>query len=205
MLMLQHFIMYDIETIVKKLKVKDSRIVRNDVIERFLTDSRSLTIRENTVFIAFRTNTDDGHRYIGQLYEHGVTNFIISQPLSSFASLYPEANFVEVLDTLQALQKLAKEWRSAFDIPVVGITGSNGKTVIKEFMYQLLSPFYNIVRSPRSYNSQLGVPLSVLKMKENHDLAIFEAGISEPGEMIKLADIIQPTVGIFTNIGSAHQ
>lgn len=197
--------MYDINGIIQTLKPTDKHIVRNDRIQQFLTDSRSLTSREETMFVAFRTTTDDGHHYIDQLYKHGVRNFLISKPLASFAESYPEANFIEVLDTLKALQKLAAEWRKRFDIPTIGITGSNGKTVVKEFLYQLLQPYFNIVRSPRSYNSQLGVPLSILNMRDTNTLAIFEAGISEPGEMGKLGQIVQPSIGIFTNIGSAHQ
>ena len=117
---------------------------------------------------------------------------------------FVDANFIFVDDTLIALQNLAAHHRSQFNYPVIGITGSNGKTIVKEWLYQLLSPDYNIVRSPRSYNSQIGVPLSVWQMSEEHNLAIFEAGISQPGEMEKLEKIIHPTIGVFTNIGEAH-
>ena len=119
-------------------------------------------------------------------------------------SLYPEANFLLVNDTLDALQQLAAYHRQQFNIPVIGITGSNGKTIVKEWLYQLLHEDYNIVRSPKSYNSQIGVPLSVWQMNEQHTLAIFEAGISQQGEMEKLEKIIRPTIGVLTNIGEAH-
>ena len=119
-------------------------------------------------------------------------------------SLYPDANFILVENTLDALQHLASYHRKQFNFPVIGITGSNGKTIVKEWLYQLLHKDYNIVRSPKSYNSQIGVPLSVWQMNEQHSLAIFEAGISQPGEMEKLEEIIQPTIGILTNIGEAH-
>ena len=117
---------------------------------------------------------------------------------------YPEANFLLVYDTVTALQELATFHRKQFTIPVIGITGSNGKTMVKEWLYQLLQEDYNIVRSPKSYNSQTGVPLSVWQMNEQHTLGIFEAGISEQAEMLRLEKVIQPTMGILTNIGEAH-
>ena len=124
--------------------------------------------------------------------------------LPEFESM-KDANFLIVKDTLRALQKLATHHRKQFNIPVIGITGSNGKTIVKEFLYQLLHNEFNIVRSPRSYNSQLGVPLSVWQMSEKNTLGIFEAGISQPDEMERLQPIIAPTIGIITNIGEAHQ
>lgn len=196
---------YTIKEIVEKLPPRRSEIRSNDTIEHILTDSRSLSYREHTLFFALHGEVVDGHLYIEQLYEHGVRNFVITTKGEDLIERYPEANFIVVTDTLGYLQRLAKIWRVKFDIPVVGITGSNGKTIVKEFLYQLLHDRYTIVRSPRSYNSQLGVPLSVLEMSSSDTLAIFEAGISKPDEMTNLADIISPTIGILTNIGPAHQ
>ena len=129
-------------------------------------------------------------------------HFVVSEKID--ASSYPNATFLEVNDTLVALQQLAAFHRNQFDIPVIGITGSNGKTTVKEWLYQFLHGQYNIVRSPRSYNSQIGVPLSVWQINESHTLGIFEAGISQQGEMARLERIIRPTIGVLTNIGEAH-
>lgn len=173
-------------------------------ISWLLTDSRSLCFPHQTLFFALVTKRGDGHRYIQELYERGVRNFCVSR-LPDHMENYPDSNFLQVQDTLAALQKLATWHRSQFDIPVIGITGSNGKTVIKEWLYQILEHDYAVTRSPRSYNSQTGVPLSVWLLDKQSEMGIFEAGISEPGEMRKLWKIIKPTVGILTNIGSAHQ
>jgi alanine racemase len=170
------------------------------VVTDILIDSRRLITPENCLFIALVTKKNDGHRFIEELYGKGVRNFIISNP-----EYKPEkSNCVLVPHTLQALQKLTAHHRKGFNIPVIGITGSNGKTIVKEWLFQLLSPEYTITRSPKSYNSQVGVPLSVWQLKEESQMGIFEAGISEPDEMDKLQAIINPTVGIFTNIGQAH-
>ncbi len=165
-------------------------------------DSRSIERPENALFIALKTQLRDGHNYIQDAYGKGVRSFLVSHSID--ASDLAGANIVEVKDTLAALQQIAAAHRKQFHIPVIGITGSNGKTVVKEWLYQLLNNHYNIVRSPKSYNSQVGVPLSVWLMGKENQLAIFEAGISQPGEMEKLERIIQPTIGIFTNIGEAH-
>ena len=169
-----------------------------------LTDSRRLSFPEQSLFFALQTKTNDGHNYIQGLYKLRVRNFVVSTFLPEFESM-PEANFLVVKDTLKALQKLAAHHRKRFNIPVIGITGSNGKTIVKEFLYQLLHNEFNIVRSPRSYNSQLGVPLSVWQMSDKNTLGIFEAGISQPDEMERLQPIIAPTIGVITNIGEAHQ
>ena len=169
-----------------------------------LTDSRRLSFPEQSLFFALQTKTNDGHNYIQGLYKLRVRNFVVSTFLPEFESM-PEANFLVVKDTLKALQKLAAHHRKRFNIPVIGITGSNGKTIVKEFLYQLLQNEFNIVRSPRSYNSQLGVPLSVWQMSDKNTLGIFEAGISQPDEMERLQPIIAPTIGVITNIGEAHQ
>ena len=169
-----------------------------------LTDSRSLCFPETTLFFALRTERNDGHRYIPELYNRGVRNFVIDQDVDNLKD-YSDANFLKVTNTLAALQRLAERHRDEFDIPVVGITGSNGKTMVKEWLYQLLSPQMNVTRSPRSYNSQIGVPLSVWLMNDHTQLALFEAGISEVGEMQSLQDIIQPTIGVLTSLGAPHQ
>ena len=170
-------------------------------IADLLTDSRHLIDARVALFFALTSVRNDGHKYIKELYEKGVRAFVVRRvPDEPF----PDAVFIVVSDTLKALQTLAAYHRQQFDIPVIGITGSNGKTIIKEWLYQMLSPDHSIVRSPKSYNSQIGVPLSVWQMNANHDLGIFEAGISEPDEMMALQDIIRPRIGVFTNIGQAH-
>lgn len=171
-------------------------------IRRLLTDSRSLSSPEDTLFFAIVTRRGDGHRYIEPLYRRGVHAFVVScLPNGN----YPDAVFFLVTDTLRALQHLAAAHRQRFQIPVVGIAGSNGKTMVKEWLSQLLAPDRIVCRSPRSYNSQIGVPLSVWNLNEATEVGIFEAAISEPGEMERLAAIIQPTLGIFTGLGDAHQ
>ncbi|MCR5014027.1 MAG: bifunctional UDP-N-acetylmuramoyl-tripeptide:D-alanyl-D-alanine ligase/alanine racemase [Bacteroidales bacterium] len=171
-------------------------------IADLLIDSRQLVNPDQTLFIALTSHRNDGHKYIEELYHNGVRSFVVDHvPEGEF----PEACFIVVDDTLKALQQLAAYHRKQYDIPVIGITGSNGKTIVKEWLAQLLGPEYHIVRSPKSYNSQVGVPLSVWQMDETHQLGIFEAGISKPDEMTKLQPIIRPTIGIFTNIGQAHE
>ena len=167
-----------------------------------LTDSRSLCFPEETLFFALHTKRNDGHRYIDNLYRRGVRSFVVEQ-----VPEHPQAdaNYLKVPSTLAALQRLAERHRDEFDIPIVGITGSNGKTMVKEWLYQLLLPSQRIVRSPRSYNSQIGVPLSVWLLNELTEVGIFEAGISQPGEMMALHDIIQPTIGVLTCLSGAHQ
>ena len=183
------------------------------VVNDILFDSRLLIDAENTLFFALYSGRNDGHKYITELYEKGVKAFVISRKnvekydvKAQIEALkkYSDAVFVVVDDTLAALQKLAAYHREQFDIPVVGITGSNGKTIVKEWLYQILSPSLSVCRSPKSYNSQIGVPLSVWQMNSTHEIVLFEAGISRPGEMEKLREIIKPTIGVFTNIGPAH-
>ena len=174
----------------------------NALIEHLLIDSRKLIFPQTSLFFALKGPRRDGHSYIDHLYEKGLRNFVVSDPVE--LSHLAEANILQVSDTLQALQALVAWHRKQFSIPVIGITGSNGKTIVKEWLNQLLEEQYEIIRSPKSYNSQIGVPLSVWPMNEQHELAIFEAGISQPGEMDRLEKIIQPTIGIFTNIGEAH-
>lgn len=194
---------YAIKEIARVIGAKTNQLL-DDTVSLLLTDSRRLSFPEKSLFFALKTKTNDGHRYIQELYKLRVRNFVVSDMLPEFESM-KDANFLIVKDTLRALQKLATHHRKQFNIPVIGITGSNGKTIVKEFLYQLLHNEFNIVRSPRSYNSQLGVPLSVWQMSEKNTLGIFEAGISQPDEMERLQPIIAPTIGIITNIGEAHQ
>ena len=171
-------------------------------INWLLIDSRSLCFPEETLFFALKTEKNDGHKYIEELYRRGVRNFVVeSLPIQGTK----DCNFLMVKSPLKALQDLAAYHRSQLDIPVIGITGSNGKTTVKEWLYQLLSPDFNVCRSPRSYNSQVGVPLSVWLINPHNDLAIIEAGISQSGEMAKLERIVKPTIGVMTNLGAAHQ
>ena len=176
------------------------------VVEQLLTDSRRLVFAEQTLFFALPGPRRDGHDFIESLYDQGVRCFVVNRSidLSTLKAYCTGAIFFEVPNCLAALQKIAAYHRSKFDMPVIGITGSNGKTTIKEWLYQLLHPSFNIVRSPRSFNSQVGVPLSVWKMDSSYDLAIFEAGISTTGEMQQLASIIKPTMGVLTHMGPAH-
>ena len=172
-----------------------------------LTDSRSLCFPESTLFFALKTARNDGHRYIEDLYRRGVRNFVVEKdsPFSTSHSPLSDANFLVVPSPLEALQRLAERHRDEFDIPIIGITGSNGKTMVKEWLYQVLSPDYVVTRSPKSYNSQIGVPLSVWLLNEQTQVGLFEAGISQLGEMEALHDIIQPTIGVLTSIGAPHQ
>lgn len=172
------------------------------IIENLLIDSRRLVFPSGTLFFALQSERRNGEDFIEELYKAGVRSFVVKKAID--LTLYPEGNFLLVTDPLRALQKLAAYHRRHFQFPVIGITGSNGKTIVKEWLYQLLQTDYNIVRSPKSYNSQIGVALSVWQMNETHSLGIFEAGISQPGEMDFLESIIQPTIGILTNIGAAH-
>jgi Alr-MurF fusion protein len=186
-------------------KITDSKILQlalDRKVTALVTDSRKPIVTEGSLFFALRGERHDGHRYISDLYALGIRQFVVEKEvdLKSFC----EANFLIVQSALAALQAIAAAHRKKFDIPIIGITGSNGKTIIKEWLYQLLSPDQSIVKNPGSYNSQVGVPLSVWAMQPHHQLGIFEAGISRPAEMEKLERIIQPTIGIFTNIGTAH-
>jgi len=172
-------------------------------IAHLLTDSRRLIYPDTSLFFAITTGQNDGHLYVEELMQRGVFNFVVKTNFDT--SAFPNANFLKVNDVLAALQIIAKHHRAQFTYPVIGITGSNGKTIVKEWLNQLLANRYHIIRSPRSYNSQIGVPLSVWEMEKKHQLAIFEAGISQKGEMEVLANMIQPTIGILTSIGTAHQ
>ncbi|HKO78028.1 MAG TPA: bifunctional UDP-N-acetylmuramoyl-tripeptide:D-alanyl-D-alanine ligase/alanine racemase [Flavobacterium sp.] len=170
-------------------------------IDNISIDSRSLQNNEKTLFFALVGTNHDAHIYLKDLIGKGVRSFVVTYIPNGLES---KANFLVVKNTLEALQQIAAHYRSLFSFPIIGVTGSNGKTIVKEWLNFLLSPDYNIIRSPKSYNSQVGVPLSVLATNEKHNLGVFEAGISTVSEMAKLEKIIQPTIGILTNIGSAH-
>jgi alanine racemase len=172
-------------------------------VDQLLLDSRHVTAPAVSIFFALSGKRHDGHRYLSDAYRAGVRHFVVDRHAAP--DTLPGANILKVGNTLDALQALAAHHRARFDLTVVGITGSNGKTVVKEWLYQLLAPDFNIVRSPKSYNSQVGVPLSVWQIRPEHTLALFEAGISQTGEMERLEPVIRPTIGIFTNIGPAHR
>ncbi len=194
------FTLSEIATVLNAELVKGTNF-SNQKITQIITDSRIWFKGENSIFFAITGPRNNGHSYIPNLIEKGITAFVVSDS----SVMNQKATFILVENTTVALQKLAAFNRQQQNYEVVGITGSNGKTIVKEWLHQLLSIEFKIVRSPKSYNSQIGVPLSVLLMDSNSDLGIFEAGISQPGEMKKLAEIIKPTIGIFTNIGDAHQ
>lgn len=207
---------YTVEKIASIIKGKIiGKNNNNYIIKDLLFDSRLLFAPENTMFFALKSPSNDGHKYINDLYNKGVKVFVVEDLPDFFHFVQNDekyndnieicdAIFIKVEDTLKALQQLTAYHRRQFDIPVIGITGSNGKTIIKEWLYQIFSPDFSVIRSPKSYNSQIGVPLSIWKMNDNHQLAIFEAGISRPNEMQKLQQIIRPKIGLFTNIGQAH-
>lgn len=193
---------YPIQQIATVIQATGTLVNPTDNIEHLLTDSRKIVFPATSLFFALQSTRRNGHDFISEVYERGVRNFVVQTDFNS--SPWPDANFCKVPDVLIALQALAAWHRSQFNIPVIGITGSNGKTIVKEWLYQLLRNDYNIVRSPRSYNSQIGVPLSVWQMNVQHTLAIFEAGISQQGEMKWLQFVIKPTIGVFTTLGNAH-
>ena len=197
--------MYNISQIASVIKAKTSAIHADAVIEHLLLDSRKLLFPTTSVFFALDGQRRNGSLFIEDLYNKGVPCFVVDENFAQEEiGKFPKAAFLQVADVLLALQLLAAFHRQQFTIPVIGITGSNGKTIVKEWLYQLLQDDYNIVRSPKSYNSQIGVPLSVWQINRNHTLGVFEAGISQPDEMQKLAKVIAPTIGIFTSIGEAH-
>jgi Alr-MurF fusion protein len=203
---------YNISNIAKIVQADILLQGEDVVIENLITDSRKLALAQSTLFFALPGQGRNGNSFVQSLYEKGVFNFVIDNSFTQKEMLlYPKANFIIAKNVLAALQSLATFHREQFNampngrqVPVIGITGSNGKTIVKEWLHQLLSKDYNIVRSPKSYNSQIGVPLSVWRMQETNNLGIFEAGISLPNEMQLLQKIIQPTIGVVTFMGSAH-
>ena len=196
---------YTIQEIAQILEIEASELRnKNAEVSQLLTDSRSLTYPAETLFFAISTQNDDGHRYVKHLYNKGVRNFVIEYSGNIDIHAMREANFLRVSNTLDAMQAIATYHRKRFRIPIIGITGSKGKTTVKEWLYQLLKDDYHIVRSPRSYNSQIGVPLSLWDIDDNTSLAIIEAGVSKTGEMARLQAMIRPTIGVITNIGDEH-
>ncbi len=197
--------MYTIAQIAQTIKA--DWLQQNDavIIEHILIDSRKLLFPTTTLFFALEGPRRNGNSFIEELYQKGVRNFIVNESFNrDELSGFKGANFLLVKDVLFALQIVTAFHRKQFTIPIIGITGSNGKTIVKEWLYQLLNNNYNIVRSPKSYNSQVGVPLSVWQINAGHTLGIFEAGISQPDEMQHLEKIIEPAIGVLTNIGQAH-
>lgn len=194
---------YNITSIAKMLNAKHFQINTEGVISELLLDSRQLIYPEKSLFFALKGERFDAHDYIDTLYQKGVRNFCVSKNLN--IDNWKEANFWWVRNTTIAFQRFVQNDRNTHHLEVVGITGSNGKTIVKEWLYQLLCEDYVIVRSPKSYNSQVGVPLSVWQINDRHNLGIFEVGISKPHEMENLVDLVNCNIGIFTNIGSAHQ
>lgn len=175
----------------------------NDIVlHNVIYDTRKSSYPGHSIFFAFKGGINDGHNYINEAYKLGVRNFIVSKKISTQG--LPGANILLVNSGLYALQKLAAHHRQKFDIPVIAITGSNGKTIVKEWLGKALTSKYKVYKSPKSYNSQLGVALSILKLSPSDELAIIEAGISQKHEMSLLEKMIKPTIGIFTNIGDAH-
>lgn len=178
----------------------------NIIINDLIFDSRLIVAPDYSIFFALKGNHNDGHKYINELYNKGVRAFVIDdeEALQELIVSCKDASFIKVNNSLEALQQLASYHRNIFNIPIIGITGSNGKTIVKEWLYHILSPEFSVIRSPKSYNSQIGVALSAWQINDNHDIAILEAGISRSDEMQKLENIIKPNIGIFTNIGQAH-
>ncbi|MGC1241903.1 MAG: Mur ligase family protein, partial [Chryseosolibacter sp.] len=177
------------------------RLAHDFPVSMLLTDSRKAVVEQGAVFFAIGGVHHDGHQFIPKLYDLGIRQFVVERPLQNVGT---DANILQVDSSISALQRIVAMHRSGIKAPVIGITGSNGKTIIKEWLYQLLSPEFKIAKNPASYNSQLGVPLSVWQMQSHHTLGIFEAGISTINEMQNLQKVLRPTLGIFTNIGSAH-
>lgn len=194
--------LYSVTEIKQVINAEGVLNIPEATIRTIAYDSRKLTDVDHAVFFALKGRRD-GHDYLQEVYEKGIRNFVVSDASHSI-NKKTDVNIFVVNDTLQALHWLTAHHRKQFEYPVIAITGSNGKTIVKEWLYQLLAPEKNIIRSPKSFNSQIGVPLSVWEMNDDHSMAIFEAGVSRTGEMINLARVIQPTIGILTTIGEAH-
>ena len=196
-----HKPIYTISKIAEILNADAKFVDEQNVIEYLVIDSRSVLVPENSLFFALSSHRD-GHDFIKDAYDKEIRSFVITD--KKYINQYPNCNFLLVADALKALQKLALYHRNQFNLKTIGITGSNGKTIVKEWLYQLLAADFNIIRSPKSYNSQIGVPLSVWQIDVDHNLGIFEAGISAANEMESIEEIIKPEIGILTNIGEAH-
>lgn len=192
---------YTLQQIAEILQVQAATLCSEDQIDHLVIDSRRLIDPDASLFFALRGQRD-GHQFIGDAYVNGVRNFVISDP--AWMHRYDDASFLLVRDVLQALQQLAAHKRAAYELQIIGVTGSNGKTIVKDWLYQLLANDFNVVKSPKSFNSQIGVALSLWEINQAYNLGIFEAGISKPGEMERLQQMIQPSIGVLTNIGEAH-
>src|SRR5690554_1429673 len=199
--MIHAFTIYELATVIGGDLIHTGN---SQAIDHISTDSRDIGLGSNSMYIALKGVKFDGHEFIASVYDLGVRNFILNENQASSAVI-PDANILAVTDTLDALQKIAQWNRCNFAGTVIGITGSNGKTIVKEWLGQVVGKIHLVAKSPKSYNSQIGVPLSVLGINAYYKLALLEAGISRPGEMEKLEEIIKPTIGILTNLGSAHQ
>jgi len=193
---------YKIKNIADIINANAVLVDKNDIIHYLLFDSRKIEDPIHSLFFALEGNRD-GHSFITDAYKSGIRNFVVKKG-NSLISAIPDANFLEVEDVLSALQLLAAHHRAQFNYPVIAIAGSNGKTMVKDWLFQLLSPDYAIVRSPKSFNSQIGVALSLWQMTGDDNMAIIEAGISKPGEMESLQKMINPDIGILTNVKKAH-
>ena len=177
------------------------RLAHDEKITALITDSRKAVVKSGAIFFAIGGKHHDGHQFISNLYAQGIRQFVVERPVDEMGA---EANVLLAGSSIRVLQDMAAYHRNGINAPIIGITGSNGKTIIKEWLFQLLSPEFKIAKNPASYNSQLGVPLSLWQMEGHHTLGIFEAGISTVDEMDHLERMLKPTTGIFTNIGSAH-
>lgn len=178
----------------------EHKISKDEEVTSIVSDTRTLQGKQGEVFVAFKGENRDGNDFIDEAYALGVRNFIVEKVPTG-----DSVNYLLAKNTISALQQIATNHRNQFDIPIIGITGSNGKTIVKEWLFELLSTDFFVVKSPKSFNSQIGVPLSVLELRSNHEIGIFEAGVSESGEMENLEKIIRPSIGIFTTLGAAHE
>ncbi len=196
-----------IEEIAEWLHAKSHIALPQATVKTLLTDSRNVLVPESSLFFALKSESNNGHKYINELYRRGVRNFVITETSDNLRDMieHSQANFLLVRSSVEALQTLGAELRKRFMSPVLAVAGSNGKTIVKEWIWQLLRDDMKISRSPGSYNSQVGVPLSLSMLEGDSRLAIIEAGISKPGEMARLQSVIQPDWGLFTNIGPAHE
>lgn len=192
-----------ISDIARLLKVRVA-ITSDYQINSVCIDSRYAAAGNSTLFVALAGKRSDGHVYIPELYRRGVRCFVTDEYYQPDFTA-GNAVFIPCSSPLRALQEIASQQRSLFNREVTAITGSNGKTIVKEWISHLLAPYTRITKSPKSFNSQIGVPLSVIGLNAQSELGVFEAGISQPGEMEVLAQIIQPTIGVFTNLGNSHQ
>ena len=188
------------------IALTDSKLIKLSAdckIEHLVIDSRKAAMSQGSVFFAIKGKNHDGHLFIEDLYKNGIRHFVVENFNQSWLQL-ANCSFIETKSAIECIQSIASEHRRNINIPVLAITGSNAKTIIKEWISQLLSSKYQVVKSPKSYNSQIGVPLSVWEIDQNHTFGVFEAGISQKNEMQHLSKIIQPTLGLMTNIGTAH-